>query len=75
MLFHVHDVHEIAVLIEIVSRQLQFQHVVMRVGKIFRAPVPSDEEVTGDEFAADGEGIHECSSVRCEVSGWERWTF
>src|SRR5581483_8620330 len=68
VLFNVHDVNEITVLIQLFSFKLEFENVVMRIRKILRAPISADQKVAGDEIAANGEGVHERSCVKCQMS-------
>ena len=53
------DVDQVAVLVEVIALEAQFEHVVMRVQVVLRAPVTADEEVLGDEIAFDGHGVHQ----------------
>src|SRR5215203_96905 len=68
MFFHIHNVYEIAVLVEFVAFHLQFKDIMMRVGKILRSPVSADEKVSCYEIPLYCECIHFSSPVQ-KVSG------
>jgi hypothetical protein len=54
----VNDVDEVAVLIEAIAFELDFDGVVVRVFDVLCAPVSTDEEMLGDEITFDGDGVH-----------------
>ncbi len=58
MFFHIHDIHEIAVLVELTALELQFKDVVMRVGIIFRPPISADQKMSCNETSSNSKCVH-----------------
>ena len=58
-----HDIHQIAMLVELCSLDADFDHIGVGVREILTAPVTSDQVVIGDEVSCDGNGVHGNSSV------------
>lgn len=51
--FEIDDIEQIAVFVERLCLQANFQPVVVIVGLIFIPPIPADEEMFGDKVACD----------------------
>ena len=63
MLYEVITIAQVTVLVELRTFQAQFKYVMMGIGVIFRTPIPTDQEMTSDKIAPDGERIHDLRSV------------
>ena len=57
-LFHMHDIHQVAVLIQIRAFQLELQPVVMGMLVVFRPPIAADEEMLGDKVPLYCQPVH-----------------
>src|SRR6266540_2581713 len=58
MIFHIHNVHEITMFVKLCPLQLQFQNVMMGVGKILWSPISADEKMPCDEIPLYSKFIH-----------------
>jgi hypothetical protein len=71
--FEIDKIDDEAMRIERVRLDADFDPVVMRVKFVLRSPIPTDEEMAGDEFALKAQAIHALSQDLLPAN-FESWS-